>query len=130
MKFYEVEQTWICQLGKTVNRAMLQSYIDRNDKSVEELVRFYFDVIGAIKNTPAWGVSGVNKKINELTDIVRATVSRAKKGKSSAPAQAKKLLNHIDFRCNEEAEARYNGRHKLQPLFTIEEFQQIISEAA
>jgi hypothetical protein len=130
MKFYEVEQTWICQLGKTVNRTMLESYIDRNDKSQEEFVRFYFDVIKALKNTPAWGVSGVNKMINELTDSVRATVSRAKKGKSSAPAQAKKLLNHIDFRCNEEAEAKYNGRHKLQPLLTVEELNQLLTGAA
>ena len=130
MKFYEVEQTWICQLGKATNRAMLQGYIDRSDKSLEEFVRFYFDVINALKDTPAWGVSGVNKKINELTDLVRATAIHAKKGKSSAPAQAKKLLNHIDFRCKEEAEVRYCGNHKLKPLFTIEEFQQLISEAA
>ena len=130
MKFYEVEQTWICQLGKESNRAMLHGYINRNDKSIEEFVRFYFDVINALKNTPAWGISGVNKKINELTDLVRATAIHAKKGKSSAPAQAKKLLNHIDFRCNEEAEARYCGNHKLKPLFTEEEFQQLLSEAA
>lgn len=127
MKFYEVEQTWICQLGKTANKAMLQSYVDRNDRSPEEFVRFYFDVISALKDTPAWGVSGVNRKINELTDLVRATVTHAKKGKSSAPAQANKLLNHINFRCNEEAEARYCGNYELKPLLTIEELQLLMS---
>ena len=130
MKFYEVEQTWICQLGKTANRAMLKGYIDRNDKSIEEFARFYFDVINALKNTPAWGISGVNRKINELTGHIRATAIHAKKGKSSAPAQAKKLLNHIDFRCNDEAEAIYRGNHKLKPLFTAEELNQVISEVA
>ncbi len=130
MKFYEVEQTWICQLGKAVNRAMLEAYIDRNDRSPEEFVRYYIDIVKALYNTPAWGVSGVNKMINELTESVRATINHAKKGKSSAPAHAKKLLNHIDFRCNEEAEARYCGNHKLKPLLTVEELQQLLSEAA
>ena len=129
MKFCEVEQTWICQLGKATNRAMLEGYRDRKDKSPEEFVRFYFDVINALKDTPAWGVSGVNRKVNELTDLVHATIKHAKKGKSSAPAQANKILNHIDFRCNDEAEAKYNGSYVLKPLITREEIQQLFSEA-
>ena len=68
MKFYEVEQTWICQLGKTANKAMLQSYVDRNDRSPEESVRFYFDVISALKDTPAWGVSGEDEGCSSRKD--------------------------------------------------------------
>ena len=41
MKFYEVETTFVCQLGKAKNRAMLEAYRDRKDTSVEEFVRYY-----------------------------------------------------------------------------------------
>jgi hypothetical protein len=127
MKFYEVERTWICQLGKAPNRKMLKGYVDRNDKSVEEFVRFYLDVISALKDTPAWGVSGVNKMVNKLTGHVRAAINHAKTGKSSAPAQAKRLISNIDFHANEEAKAIGGYRHVLKPLLTSEEIQQALA---
>jgi hypothetical protein len=126
MKFFEVEKTWICQLGKAANKTMLQGYVDRNDKSPEEFVRLYVDVVKALIDTPAWGVSGVNKLINELTDSVRATINHARNGKSSAPARANKLLSIIDFYHNEEAIARYSGSYKLKPLLSIEELQSFL----
>ena len=78
MKFCEVEQTWICQLGKPEARRMLEAYKDLRDGSPEELIRYYNDIINALKSTPAWGVSGVNKMINELTESVRATLTHTK----------------------------------------------------
>jgi hypothetical protein len=127
MKFYEVETTFVCQLGKAKNRAMLEAYKDRNDRSPGEFVRYYIAVINALATTPAWGVSGVNKMINELTASVRATISHAKNGKSSAPAHAASMLRYIDHFSYAEAEARYCGRHKLQPLLTAEELQQVLA---
>lgn len=129
MKFNEVENTFICQLGKPEARRMLEAYAARKDKSFEELIRYYNDLIGALKNTPAWGVSGVNKMINELTESVRATLTHAKKGKTSAYAHAAKMLRYVDFYGNETATARYCGRYKLKPLITEEEFQQLFAVA-
>lgn len=130
MKFCEVEQTFIGQLAKAHNRRMLEAYVARKDKSPEELTNYYKDLIRALYSTPAWGVSGVNKMINELTESVRATLTHAKKGKTSAYAHAAKMLRYIDFYGNETATARYSGRYKLMPLITEEEFQQLLSEAS
>lgn len=129
MKFKDVENTFICQLGKPEARRMLEAYKDRKDKSFEELTNYYKDLITVLYNTPAWGVSGVNKMINELTDSVRATLTHAKKGKTSAYAHAAKMLRYIDFYGNETAIARYCGRYKLMPLITEEEFQQLLTAA-
>lgn len=129
MKFFEAERTWICQLNKPQNRMMLEAYKDRKDRSIVEFIRYYIDVTGALRNTPAWGVSGVNKMINELTDAVRATINHAKRGKSSAPAHANKLLSIIDFYHNEEAVSRYCGNYKLKPLLSIEELQPFLAVA-
>ena len=129
MKFNEVKQTWICQLSDKANRAMLEAYRDRKDRSVAELVRYYVDIVETLEGTPAWGVSGVNKMVNELTDAVRATINHAKKGKTSASAHANKLLSIIDFYGNEEATARYCGNYKLKPLLTTEELSQALATA-
>ena len=126
MKFCEVENTFVCQLGKVQNRAMLEAYRDRKDRSPEEFVRYYVDIINALIDTPAWGISGVNKMVNKLTDLVRATINQAKNGKSSAPAHAASMLRYIDFYGNTEAEARNCGRYKLKPLLTEEELQQFL----
>ena len=129
MKFKEVESTFICQLGKPEARILLEAYKDRKDKSNEELIKYYKDIIMVLRNTPAWGVSGVNKMINELTESVRATLTHAKKGKTTAYAHAAKMLRYIDFYGNENATARYCGRHKLMPLITDKEFQQLLAVA-
>ena len=130
MKFIELENTFIGQLAKVHNRLMLEGYRDRKNKSLEELINYYNDLIDALKDTPAWGVSGVNKMVNELTESVRATLTHAKKGKTTAYAHAAKMLRYIDFYGNTTAEARYCGRHKLNPIITEEEFKQLLSEAA
>jgi hypothetical protein len=123
MKLKEVEQTYICQFNKPNNRAMLESYVARKDRSNKELINYYTDVINTLSNTPAWGVSGVNKMINELTDSVRATLTKAKCGKTSAYAHANKILNTINIFGNKQANAQYRGYHKLQPILTVEELE-------
>ncbi len=130
MKFCEVETTFICQLGKPEARKMLESYKDRKDKSFEELVHYYHDIINTLRDTPAWGVSGVNKMINELSASGLATLTKAKKGKTSAYAHAGKLLAIIDFYGNTEAEARYCGRHYLKHVFTEAELTHLLEVAA
>ena len=125
MKFAEVETTYICQFNKTQNRAMLEAYKARKDKSGKELANYYRDVVMALANTPAFGVSGVNKMLNELTEKVRATLNKEKKGKTSAYAHAAKLLRDVDFFGSTEAQASYCGNHKLKPILTEEELQQL-----
>ena len=124
MKFIRVEKTFICQFGKAANKKMLKEYKDRRDGSIEELVRYYKDVVRVLRDTPAWGVSGVNKMINELTASVRATLNNEKRGKTSAYAHANRLLWYIKEFGHKEAYPTYNGRYKLNPIITDEEFRQ------
>ena len=130
MKYIEIEGTFISQLAKDQNRAMLEAYRDRDDKSPEELIRYYKDIINTLKDTPAWGVSGVNDMINKLTDRVRATLTHAKNGKTSAPAQAKSMLRYIDYFGDREVSGRGGQRCKLNPIITEEELQQLLSGVA
>jgi hypothetical protein len=129
MKFNEVEKTWICQLGKPEIRTKLEGYRDRKDRSSEELIRYYRFIISTLKSTPAWGVSGVNKMVNELTASVIATLTKAKKNKTSAYAHAGKLLAIIDFYSNTEAETRYCGNYKLGHILTDSELDQLLEVA-
>lgn len=130
MKFNEVERTWISQLGRPEIREVLEGYRDRKDKSPEELIKYYRFIISTLECTPAWGVSGVNKMVNELSASVIATLTKAKKGKTSAYAHAGKLLAIIDFYGNTEAEARYCGRHYLKHVFTEAELIHLLEVAA
>ena len=119
MKFRDVETTYICQLNK--NRKMLEAYKERRDKSGKELAKYYADVIDCLVGTPAWGVSGVNKMLNELTTSVRATLNKAKSGKTSAYAHATRMLRMIDYYGNKTATAYFAGNYKLQELLSAEE---------
>lgn len=126
MKFKDVEATFICQLNKPENRTMLEGYIKRRDKSGAELARYYIDVIYALKDTEAWGVSGVNEMLNELTTKVEATRVRAKRGKTSAYAHARWLLNKVDYFLEFEANPYgSHKRHKLNPLLTADQLVEL-----
>jgi len=125
MKFNQVETTFICQFSKPANIAMLEGYKTRRDKSNKELANYYRDIVCALANTPAWGVSGVNKMMNELTAAVRASLTKAKKGKTSAYAHANKLLTYVAHFGNEDAKPCYSGRYKLAPILTTEELLQL-----
>ena len=121
MRFTEVESTYICQLNKPENRAMLEGYKERKDKSYAELARYYKDIFKALYGTPAWGVSGVNKMFNGLTGNLRAVLYREKKGKTSAYAHAAKLLRDIDYFGRKEANPKYHGNYKLAPMLSNKE---------
>lgn len=127
MKLNKIESTFICQLNKPNNRAMLEGYRNRRDKSGAELARYYRDVFAALRNTPAFGVSGVNKMLNELTASVLATLNREKSGKTSAYAHAGKLLRCLDFYGNTEAKDKYNDndRHTLQPMLNPDQLAKL-----
>lgn len=125
MKFSQLETTYICQFSKPNNRAMLEEYKKRRDGSGKELAQYYRDVLNVLIGTPAYGVSGVNKMLNELTASVRATLNKEKRGKTSAYAHAGKLLYQLDYFGNTEAEAKYKGRYKLAPILTEAELQQL-----
>lgn len=123
MTLKEVETTYICQLNKPQNRIILESFRDCNDRSPKKLAQCYRFLVEALAPTPAWGVSGVNKMMNETTASVRATLNKAKKGKTSAPALARKLLSIIDYCGDDVAVNKYRGRYKLEPILTVEELE-------
>lgn len=121
MQFRFVEQTYICQLGKPENRTVLHDFVNRRDGSPAELARYYRAIVSMLQGTRAWGVAGVNKMINELTDKVKATYAHAKKGKTTAYAHANQLLYKIDTFADEEAGFHgYHERVKLMPLVSDE----------
>ena len=105
MKNNEVPQMWICQMNKHDNKEFLKEVAERKDSSCEELVRYYKELIRRLINTPAWGVNGVNKMVNELRGSVIAKLANAKKGKTTAWAHAKKLLNRISDYGEQDAAA-------------------------
>ena len=123
MTLKEVETTYICQLNKPQNRKVLESFRDSNDRSPKKLAQCYKFLVDTLAATPAWGISGVNKMMNETTASVRATLNKAKKGKTSAPALARKLLSIIDYCGDDEAVNKYRGRYKLEPILTVEELE-------
>ena len=110
-------------------RKVLEEFKTRKDKSFEELTRYYKFIISTLSRTPAWGVSGVNKMVNELTASVIATLTKAKKGKTSAYAHAGRLLAIIDFYGNIEAEAKYCGNYRLGHILTDAELTQMLEAA-
>lgn len=126
MKFKETPTTWICQLNKPENRTMLEGYKNRKDYGPKELANFCRDLVKALKGTPAWGISGCNGIVNETWEAARAVLAKAKKGKSSAPAIANRLLSKIDF--YKDQECKGNGHiktHWLAPVLTEEELLQL-----
>ncbi len=130
MTLNEVERTWIHQFNKPENRKVLEEFKTRKDKSFEEFRRYYKFIITTLEDTPAWGVSGVNKMVNDLTAAVIATLTKAKTGKTSAYAHAGTLLNKIDHFSNQKAEPRYCGRYKLGHIITDLEFDQMLATTA
>ena len=78
---------------------MLRYYARRskNEETLEDFVEYYFKVIDALKDTPAWMKPKTNEMLNDLTTKLRATLTKARSGKSSASAHAKSMLNKIDW---------------------------------
>jgi hypothetical protein len=123
MKFSQVETTWVCQLNKPENRTVLEGYKARKRKSGKELSSYYRDVINMLQTTEAWGVSGVNKFVNELGEKVRATLAKAKNGKTHSYAHAGTTLAKIDAFKDKPCKPIYRGRYILKPLVTEAELQ-------
>ena len=126
MKNNEVPQMWICQMNKPDNKAFLKEVAERKDSSCEELVRYYKEIIRRLINTPAWGVNGVNKMVNELRGSVIAKLTNAKKGKTTAWAHAKKLLNRISDYGEQDAAPCYRVKCNLIPPLTDEELLELL----
>ena len=129
MIFTQVENTFICQLNKPDNKKFLMDYAVRRDSSCVELVRYYKDIISRLSGTPAWGVSGVNKMVNELRDSVVAKLTNAKKGKTTAWAHAKKMLAYIEHFGEQEAKPYYKEKCVLVPPLTDEELLELLLKA-
>ena len=124
----QIESTYICQLSKPQNKKVLEEYSAHRDKSGAELANYYKDIINMLYGTPAWNVSGVNKMINELTGHVRATLNRAKKGKTTAYAQANIMLGKLKEFEHQEAHKIYEPRQNLCPLLTVDELMELAAQ--
>lgn len=127
MTFRDCEGTYICQLNKPQNRAVLEGYVKRHIKGKEEFSNMYLDVINMVKHTAAWGKPGTNKMLNKLTNYVTATLHDAKSGKSSAFKQAADLLNSVDWHVNMTAISKYAPPCKLIPLLTEKEINELLA---
>lgn len=122
-----IPTTWMYHLNKPENRKILEDIKDSGDRSPEQLVYLYKFVRDTLKPTECWNVSGVNKLLNEMTAEVKATLTNAKSGKSSAPTRARKLLGTIAYCGVEEAtDERKKRSHWLQPVLTDEELEQML----
>ena len=129
MTFNQVENTFICQLNKLDNKKFLTDFVVRKDSSGTELVRYYKEIIRRLSCTPAWGVSGVNKMVNDLRDSVVAKLTNAKKGKTTAWAHAKKMLAYIEHFGDQEAKPYYKEKCVLVPPLTDEELLELLLNA-
>ena len=129
MTFTQVESTFICQLNKPDNKKFLTDFALRRDSSGTELVRYYKELIGRLMCTPAWGVNGVNKMVNELRASVVAKLTNAKKGKTTAWAHAKKMLAYIEHFGEQEAKPYYKEKCVLVPPLTDEELLELLLKA-
>lgn len=107
MKIIELESTYLCQINKPENRAILEEFIRRRDSSGAELVRYYLALTNMLRNTPAWGRPGVIAMLNELCAAMRAVLNHEKRGKTTAYAHANKLLNKLKYFANQEVSGRY-----------------------
>lgn len=116
LKLCEVPTTWIHWLSKPENMDRLVEYANCGDKSPAKLGECYTFLVCTLQPTPAWNVSGVNKMINEVGDGAIAVLERRKKGKTSAPAVAKKLLASIKWYGQTKADPHYYGNYKLRLL--------------
>ena len=126
MNYNELPTTFIYWFDKPENRKILEGFKARKDKSCEEFVRYYLYIINTLKGTPCWGKPGVNKMLNKLTAAVSATLKKEKAGKSSAFAQAYKLLDTVDYHRNKKA-VPHPAACTLKPLLTEAELQQLLA---
>lgn len=127
----QVKNTYVSWLSKPENFKMLQDTVAAGDKSPEAFATYYFQIIKALYNTPAWNMPKTNEMINDLTFKVKATLAGSKKkGKSSAVAHAKILINKIEWCSKTEAKGVSWHRIPLQPLLTQEEIAALIANAS
>jgi hypothetical protein len=127
LKLCQIPSTWIYHFCKPENLKKLEGFAANKKDDVEDFVNFYYWVISVLEGTPAWGVSGVNRKINEITDALYATLTNAKNGTSSAHGQAGKLLNIIKFHKDKIATPKSTyDRCELKPLLTNEEINELL----
>lgn len=127
----QVKTTYTGQLSKPENFKMLQDTVAAGDKSPEAFAKYYFQIIQALRNTPAWNMPKTNEMINDLTFKVKATLAGAKKkGKSSAVAHANTLINKIEWCSKTEAKGVSWHRIPLEPLLTQEEVEVLIANAS
>ena len=128
MLLKDIPTTWMHHLNKPDNRKILEDINKAKDKRPEALVDLYKFVRDTLRPTKCWNVSGVNELMNIMTAEVKATLTGAKRGKSSASVRAGRLLWVIDEYGNNPARTSYNKeRHDLQPILTDDELDQLLA---
>lgn len=130
--FLDLSGTYVHQLNQYENKQMLRSYARRSkdEETLEDFVEYYFKVIDALKDTPAWMKPKTNEMLNDLTAKLHATLTRARSGKTSASAHAKALLRKIDWCAwNYTGESTDWHHISLCHLITREEADRLLSAA-
>lgn len=130
MTMTQVPGTYVGQLSRPENLAMLKAYAQSKDKSPVLLVQYYRDIVNALKGTPAWDKPKTNQMINELTYSVRATIAGEKKGRTSAGAHARRMLNKIEYCSKMPARGNAWKVCPLEPILTDEEIEAYLRQAA
>ncbi len=122
----QLSTTWMHHFGKPENKTKLKAFSADKVKGLEPLVRFYRWCISVVYGTPAWNVSGVNEKINEITDSIIAHTTNARTGKKSAYRLANDMLNIMNYHYNRPAHNINWERVELKPILTDEMIQQLL----
>lgn len=132
MTLCELEGTYVGQLNKPENMAVLKAIAEDHDKSIEKLAAFDLWLINTLRPTAAWGKPKTNMMINELIAQTKATIAGAKKGKTSAYAAAKRLINKVNWCRTKEAYASHPYNPGLPFDFAAfeEQLLAIVTEAA
>jgi hypothetical protein len=129
MTLGQLPTTWMHHFGKPENKAQLRTFSSEKVKGLEPLIRFYRWCISVVDGTPAWNVSGVNEKINEITDSIMAHITNAKTGKKSAHRLANDMLNTMAYHYDRPAYNNWKPHVVLKHILTDEEIQQLIESA-
>lgn len=109
MTLTALSNTYVGQLIKPENMAMLKTTAKDKDRSIKKLAAFTLWLINTLRPTPAWGKPKTNMMINDVVSKTKATIDlvnsgfKGIKGTTSAYALANVLINKVNWCSTQEA---------------------------
>lgn len=127
MTYAQVDKTYLHHLSKPETRAKLETYAHCSDEdnNNETFIRYYNDIFGILEPTPCFGVTGTNVMLNGLTKSLYNTLTRAKRGKTSARSHARALIQKLDYWKDKDLNLRGMPREVLIPRIPNDLLQQM-----